>query len=225
MKKIIILAVVLVPVLIFSACASTDVVGKVAATSFEELTNNLVEPVIADEMYNGWALKSATGERFVWSKDFSVSSNPDLMMEFDAKPFLDAGLKISDLDKEVYFYDKTFGKLMVHSELGTEKFNYDSNTKPTDTFKEIIRTHRDSIKYHEKLDHYGIAFGGGNMMEWAKDITTNDKDLVFVLNPQALIDAGVDPLKVDGWIFAKVELKDDQGKVELVDKLLKPFDL
>lgn len=225
MKKIIIMAVVLVPVLIFSACASTDVVGKVAASSFEEITTNSPEEVITDEMYNGWALKSATGERFVWSKDFSVSSNPDLMMEFDAKPFLDAGLNVSNLDKTVYFYDEAFGKLMIHSELGNEKFNYDSNTKPMDTFKEIILTHRDSIKYHEKLDHYGIAFGGGNMMEWAKDITTNDKDLVFVLNPQSFIDAGVDPTKVEGWVFAKVEIKNDQGETEQVDKFLKPFDL
>jgi catechol 2,3-dioxygenase-like lactoylglutathione lyase family enzyme len=225
MKKIIILAVMLVPVIIFSACSATDVVGKVASTSFEEMTNNLPEVVVTDEIYNGWALKSPTGERFVWSKDFSISSNPDLMMEFDAKPFIDAGLKVKDLDKTVYFYDEAFGKLMVHSELGNDKFKYDSETKPMDSFKEIILSHRDSIKYHEKLDHYGIAFGGGNMMEWAKDLTTNDKDLVFVLNPQPFIDAGVDPNNVDGWLFAKVEIKDDQGKVEQVDKLLKPFDL
>lgn len=225
MNKMILLAVVLVPILILSACSGTDVVGKIATTSLEEIANKLPEPVSSDNMYNGWALKSPTGERFVWSKDFSISANPDLMMEFDAKPFLDAGLNISKLDKTIYFHDEMTNKLMVHSELGNEKFNYDDNTKPMDTFKEIVRTHRDSIKYHEKLDHYGIAFGGGNMMEWAKDLTTNDKDLVFVLNPQAFINAGVDPNKVNGWIFAEVEIKDDQGKVELVDKLLKPFDL
>ncbi len=63
-----------------------------------------------------------------------------------------------------------------------------------------------------------------DMSEWAKDIKTNDKDIVFVLNPQHFIDAGVDSTKVAGWVFAKVEIKDDNGKTELVDKLLKPYD-
>ena len=44
----------------------------------------------------------------------------------------------------------------------------------------------------------------------------NDKDIVFVLNPQPFIKAGVDPNKIDGWIYAKVG--EDY-------KLLKPFDL
>lgn len=31
-------------------------------------------------------------------------------------------------------------------------------------------------------------------------------DIVFVLNPQMFIDAGVNPQEVEGWVFAKVEL-------------------
>jgi hypothetical protein len=47
---------------------------------------------------------------------------------------------------------------------------------------------------------------------------------VFVLNPEPLIAAGVDPQKVEGWAFAKVEVHMD-GKPTEVDKFLKPFDL
>jgi F420-0:gamma-glutamyl ligase len=63
------------------------------------------------------------------------------------------------------------------------------------------------------------------MFEWAKDMTTNDKDIVFVLNPEVFINAGVDASNVEGWVFAKVETMDESGKKIEVDKFLKPFDL
>jgi len=62
------------------------------------------------------------------------------------------------------------------------------------------------------------------MFEWAKDLSTNDKDIVFVLNPEPFLAAGVDPNDVEGWVFAKVPV-DVDGKPAEVDKLLKPFDL
>ena len=84
---------------------------------------------------------------------------------------------------------------------------------------------RDHIKYHTALDHYGVDIGDGNMFEWAKDLSTNDKDIVFVLNPQIFIDAGVDPDKVEGWVFAKVSAEDEDKKPIEVDKFLKPFSI
>jgi hypothetical protein len=63
------------------------------------------------------------------------------------------------------------------------------------------------------------------MFEWAKDMGTNDKDMVFVLNPEPFIAAGVDPGKIAGWAFAKVTVDDENGKPIEVDKILKPFDL
>lgn len=225
MKKLTIIGLVLVMSVSLAACQATDVVGKVAVTSFEAVLNKIPDKVASDEVNNGWALTSPTGERFVWGKDFSTANMPDLMLEFDAKPFIDAGLDVNKLPKETYLYVSSMDKLMVHSELGNEKFTYSGEAKPLDSFKKLVETHRSNIGYHEKLDHYGAALGNGNMFEWAKDINTNDKDIVFVLNPQPFIDAGVDPAKVEGWVFAKVEVKDEQGKAIEVDKFLKPFDL
>jgi hypothetical protein len=54
---------------------------------------------------------------------------------------------------------------------------------------------------------------------------TNDKDIVFVLNPEPFIAAGVDPDKINGWAFTKVTVDDANGKPVQVDKILKPFDL
>ncbi|HYE84494.1 MAG TPA: hypothetical protein VEG39_20315 [Clostridia bacterium] len=225
MKKSIIISLVLIMVVSLAACQATDVVGKVAVTSFEAVLNAAPDNVTFDEANNGWSLASPTGERFIWGKDFSMENMADVMMEFDAKPFIDAGLNVSLLPQEMYLYDSNMGKLMVHSELGNEKFTYNGEAKPLDSFKKLVETHRANVGYHEKLDHYGIALGEGNMFEWAKDMSTNNKDIVFVLNPEILINAGVDPNKVEGWAFAKVEVKDEQGKAVEVDKFLKPFDL
>ena len=109
--------------------------------------------------------------------------------------------------------------------MGTDAFTYRGAPAPLDTFKEIVRTHRPIIGYHVALDHYGIALGDGNMFEWAKDMSKNDKDMVFVLNPEPLKAAGVDAGKITGWIFTKIPVKDGAGKTVDVDKFVKPYNL
>lgn len=222
-KKAAVVAMALTAVFALSACQATDVVAKTSITSFEAVTNKLGDKVNFDQKNNAWALTSPAGERFLISKDFT--GNADTMHEFDAKPFLDAGLDPTKLPAEAYKYDQTSNKLYVIGELGSDKFNYSGEAKILDTFKEFVRTNRDSLGYHQKLDHYGIAMGNGNMFEWAKDMAANDKDIVFVLNPEPFINAGADPSKVEGWVFAKVEVMDDNNKPIQVDKLLKPFEL
>jgi hypothetical protein len=221
MKRKIILGVLSAAVLMtFTACAGTDVVGKVASTSFEAIINKIPDQIKPDDSLNGWALTSPAGDRFIWSKDFSGQGTPDVMVEFDSKPFIDAGLDVTKLPQKMVSGDK----IVYTAELGSEKFSYKGDPKPIDSFKEIVRTNRDVVGYHQALDHYGISLGEGNMFEWAKDMKTNDKDIVFVLNPQPFIDADVKPDAVEGWAFAKVEVMMD-GKTQQVDKLLRPFDL
>jgi hypothetical protein len=220
-SKIVLAALSLAAVFTFSACQATDVVGKVATTSFDAVLQKIPDSIKSDEANNGWSLVSPTGERFVWSKDFSSAGKADALLEFDVKPFVDAGLDVNKLPAGVVVGDK----IVLSSEFGQEKFTYTGDVKPIESFKQIVKTHRAVIGYHEKLDHYGIALGNGNMFEWAKDMNTNDKDIVFVLNPKPFIDAGVDPAKLQGWVFAKVEIKDANGKPEQVDKFLKPFEL
>jgi hypothetical protein len=89
----------------------------------------------------------------------------------------------------------------------------------------MVHLKRGSIGYHGALDHYGVNLGNGNLFEWAKDLDKNDKDMVFVLNPEPFIRAGVNPNQVAGWVFAKVPVDDENGRPVEVDKLLKPFDL
>jgi len=212
MKKLIIIGLVLSMAVSLAACQATDVVGKIAVTSFEAVLKSESDKITSDEANNAWSLTSPRGA-------------PDIMLEFDSKPFIDAGLDVSKLPTDMYIYDNNTNKLMIRSELGNEKVNYNGEATPSDSFKKLVEAYRDNIGYHQALDHYGVALGNGNMFEWAKDMNTNDKDIVFVLNPQPFIDAGVDSGKVEGWVFAKVEVMNDKGKAIEVDKLLKPFDL
>ena len=215
-------------------CGATDVVAKVANTSFGAVVGALpAAPAWSEEDY-AWSLASPAGDQLLLSSDFSRNNaagvadldKPDAEFVFDAAPFLAAGLDIAKLPAaDGIKYEIEDGMFMMHFELGADKFSPDAKKSLESTFSELVKFQRTRIGYHEKLDHYGIKLGNGNMFEWAKDMATNDKDIVFVLNPDPFIAAGVDPSRIPGWSFAKVETKDDTGKTIFVDKLLKPFNL
>lgn len=221
MKKLLaIIVLTTITLLTFAACAQIDVIAKISITSFDAVLK--VSDVTADEMYGGWSLSAPDhSARFFFSSDFQGSEPHDVMIETDAQSFIDAGLDTSKLPAGMY----VDGKIVVGQDLGDTAFPESAKASALESYKELVKLERETIGYHETLDHYGIDLGNGNKFEWAKDMSKNDKDIVFVLDPQIFIDAGVDPDKVEGWVFAKVEMKDDVGKTISVDKLLKPFDL
>jgi hypothetical protein len=148
----------------------------------------------------------------------------DVMVDFDAQPFIDAGLDPEKLPKNemiLYYNDR----IMVGSKLGKEELTYNGEATPLASYEHIVRLKRSVIGYHAQLDHYGVDVGGGHLFEWARDMAKNDKDIVFVLDPKIFIDAGVDPAKIEGWAFGKVTVMDDKGNKIEVDKILKPFDI
>lgn len=223
-RKIAIVMTVLTLAGVLSACDQVDVVGKSAVTSFDTLVNKLEDKVTFDESKNSWVIVSPTGETLELSKDFS-SDEPDAIVEFDAAPFINAGLEVTKLPVNQYVYDSGAGKIRMPYEFGQEEFTYSGEATVVDTFRQLVDTNRKVIGYHAQLGHYGIALGDGNMFEWAKDMDKNDKDMVFVLNPQPFLEAGVDPAKVEGWVFGTVKVDNGKGKMVEVEKLLKPFDL
>lgn len=225
MKKTMLIIIAAVAVVALTACGLTknlDVVGKGSITSFEAVLEAIPENVEPDEMNAGWSLGAPDGTvRFIWSGDYSRSPLHDVMLELTAKPFINAGLDTGKLPDNIMFYED---KLMVGKKLGNDKPEDQDSITPIAAYKQIVDLYRDSIGYHTALDHYGVNLGEGNMFEWAKDMDTNDKDIVFVLNPEPLIKAGVDPEKVEGWVFAKVPVEVNGKKAE-VEKFLKPFNL
>lgn len=221
-KKYILIPLLLAISIIFVSCRQLDVIGNKSITSFKDVLDTIPDRISADEANGGWSLTAPDDSvRFFWSNDFSKSKIYDVMLEFDAKPFIDAGLDIDKLPEGMVYGDK----LVVGTELSSENLTYDGETTPLASYEKIVQFHRNSINYHAAMDHFGIDLSKGNVFEWAKDIGNNDKDIVFVLNPQIFIDAGVDPEKVEGWVFAKVETMDAKGKKFEVDKFLKPFNI
>ena len=221
-KKIALITMSVLLLFTLAACTKADVVGTSSIESFSKVLTAMPDSIAADEMNSGWALTAPDDStRFIWSKDYSSGTPHDVMLEFDSKPFIDAGLDVSKLPAGLVIEDK----IMVGTSLGDEKLTYDGEETPLASYEKMVELKRDSIKYHTSLDHYGINIGDGNVFEWAKDMSTNDKDIVFVLNPDVFIKAGVDPEKVDGWLFAKVKVDDENGKPIEVDKFLKPFNI
>ena len=223
LKKALLITLSLVAIVSLTACGNKlDVVGEQSIKSFDAVVTTLGDKVTEDTEFGGYSLASPDGTaRFLWSKDYSKTTSNDVQLVIDAKPFLDAGLDASKLPEGVLVDDK----IIVGTELGEDSLTYKGDVSSVKAYEQIVNEYRDSIKYHAALDHYGVALSNGNMFEWAKDMTTNDKDIVFVLNPEIFINAGVDTSSVDGWVFAKVETMDDNGKKIEVDKFLKPFDL
>lgn len=221
-KKIALAALILAGLFVLASCTSLDVVGTESVNSFEKMLGATVSLTSKDEMNGGWSLTAPDNSvRFIWSRDYSKSPIHDVMLELDAAPFVNAGLDVNKLPAGMA-YDSM---LMVGTKLGTQSITYSGEATPLASFKKIVELKRDAVKYHAALDHYGVDLGNGNAFEWAKDMSTNDKDIVFVLDPKVLIDAGVDPQKVEGWVFAKVSTMDANNKPIEVDKFLKPFSL
>jgi hypothetical protein len=205
------------------SCQRLDVVGNDSIASFDKVLKQIPQSVTPDEENGGWSLASPDNSvRFIWSKNYAESPNHDVMLEFDAAPFIDAGLNPERLPPSFAFRK---GKITTGAKLGPEQLQYQGEASPLASYEQIVKLKRDRIGYHSALDHYGVNLGDGNLFEWAKDMSTNDKDLVFVLNPEPFISAGVDPSKIDGWVFAKVTVDDANGKPIDVDKILKLFNL
>jgi hypothetical protein len=205
------------------SCAKLDVVGTGSVKSFDAVLRRIPKLITLDDMNGGWSLAAPDGSvRFIWSKNYAQSPLHDVMLEMDAAPFIAAGLDPQRLPANFAFYE---GMLMAGTKLGQEELRYAGEVTPLASYEQIVKLKRSAIGYHGALDHYGVNLGDGNLFEWAKDLSSNDKDIVFVLNPEPFIAAGVNPNNISGWVFAKVTVDDANGKPVQVDKLLKPFDL
>lgn len=230
MKRMLILSVLLV--LILGACTAEVDEEPVVETPVEETPVDEKDPSIVSfgDMTNivNFQLDDATKFYTLTSPDnqviFSISSDIafttpfDYKMEIDATPFIDAGLDTSLLAEGVFVDNK----IVFGHDLGNEGVNV-QDVVPA--FESVVRIDPSLVGYHEALDHYGLSIGDGNAFEWASDFSTNDKDIVFILNPQTFIDAGVDVKAIEGWVFAEVEVMGADGKMTMVEKLLKPFEI
>jgi hypothetical protein len=100
------------------SCGNFDVVGKDSISSFDKILKARPQAVAADEMNGGWSLTAPDNEaRFIWSRNYAESPLHDVMLEFNAEPFIAAGLDVGKLPDTIAVYE---GKIMVGTKLGQE---------------------------------------------------------------------------------------------------------
>ncbi len=202
MRKFVLLLALTV---LIAGCASTDVIKREAKSSFDMI---LDLPMIESSIMDGYA-------HIIITEDYhlDLSLNPettsqDVIMAVPVGPFLTAGLDITKLPSTMKVNDDM---LLITF----EGIKGPSASDASSQMDSLLTNNRSLLGYHAELDHFGIALGD-HKFEWAKDLTTNDKDVVFILSADVLRNAGVNVEAVDGWLFTTM---DD------MDLLLKPFDL
>jgi hypothetical protein len=202
MKKLLLLTAMLI---FIAGCTSTDVVKREAQSSFEEI---LAVDTVESSVMDGYAhIIIADGYHFDLSLN-PQSTSEDVIMAVMAMPFLDAGLDITKLPSNMRIKDDM---LLITFEGIKGSMTYDAKGQ----MNSLLTNNRTLLGYHAELDHFGIALGD-HKFEWAKNMTTNDKDAVFILSADVLREAGVNVEAVEGWIFTTMD-----G----MDLLLKPIDL
>ena len=211
-----------------SAGGTLDVVGKRSEQSFDMVLNAIPDQVSKEDGGKAFALTAPDGSvRFIWSGETDESSRFDAKLQADADPFIQAGLDIGKLPKD---YDVDGNVITIGVKLSSGSYT-GAEESALSAYEGLVKNGRSLINYHTDLDHFGVKLGGGNMFEWAKNLETSaatkqaqDKDIVFVLSPEPLIAAGVDPQKVEGWLYAPVQVMENGKKVQ-VNKFLKPFNI
>ena len=215
MKKTLLpaLALVLLTALLVG-CTSLDVILRDSPKSLDNILSASPSLVSAPAEGDLYFTLSADGETaLLVSRDYSLFTE-DILFQTPLKPFTDAGLDVSNLgagyrtDGENLFLTADFGN-------GNGEQNAITNA-----LFQSVKADRSILSYHAALDHYGVALPAGKF-EWAKDESTNDKDIVFIIAAKPLADLGVDVQNIDGWVFKTMQ--DDAGKD--FDVLLKPYSL
>ncbi|HML67384.1 MAG TPA: hypothetical protein PKA81_03235 [Clostridia bacterium] len=216
MKKILSIALALALVaIVLTGCASADVILKYSPSSLDKIVEKFPTLVTDSTETDHYFYLSVDGETTLKvSHEFDMTGAEDVVIQTPLQPFVDAGLDPATLGAG-YRTDDTSLFLVADFGAGSGEMK----TITTSLF-ESAKADRSVLTYHADLDHYGIALPAGKF-EWAKDDTTNDKDIVFVIAAKPLADLGVDVQNIEGWIFKT--MKDDAGKD--FDVLLKPYSL
>ncbi|MBA4365759.1 MAG: hypothetical protein C0398_07185 [Coprothermobacter sp.] len=223
--RILTVSLVLAAVVFGAAFMAPDVVAVHAVRSYDTLLRAPEMSVARNDAAGAWLLTSPGGETLTFGGGTATGSN-ELVVTLDARPFLAAGLNPSLLPAGSQVEgDGASARIVMRYDKGTGSFSDGAETQPLQALQDLVRNHRMMLGYHAALGHFGLALGGGNMVEWAKDQQANDKDLVFVLNPQPFADAGVNVANVQGWVLADVPVMDAQGRKSTARKLLRFYNL
>lgn len=199
--------------------------------SFKEMVSTYPEYKGFHEALQHWGFKLPTGEKFEWSNDMSANK-ADFAMVMLADPLVEAGLDVDKLDKNEWLYEPA-GKDDMGEDLPNrliKPYNVSDKKEKSngseDSMRRLLKADTNIIKYHEEQQHYRLLLGDGNEVQWTEKLGINNADMVFILNAQPLVEAGLDINKLEGsgWIFREAS-KDNMGMGENPDQIVKIFDI
>jgi len=229
----------LVSALLLSACAEWDLIGRGSVEAFERvlyagerLTG--LDVVVSDSEWSHIIYMPDNITTFGWSREpegyFSLS------MAFDGAPFVEAGLNTNELPSDIVAMlmpsliegSAPIFTIIVSTGLDDITSEYKGKGEGTSiaAFEQVLYHHPEIIGYHDAGHHYMLHFGDtGNMLMFARDVTTQAAGMMFMLNPQPFIDAGADVNNIDGWAYGPRETMNSRGQTVTEYFLVKTFDL
>lgn len=197
-----------------TGCTYLDVIGNNSIDKFNELLQMDTKAINIKKENKEYQLSTHDGSGSLEWGEKTIS------MRFDSKPFIQAGVSMSSLPENM-----VDGEYIVIEVNVAEGKGIGDKEGIMSSFESIVEANRGAIGFHQSMGHYGYDFGNGNAFEWAQDFKRNDKDIVFVLNPEPFISAGADITAIEGFNYAEVELMEETGEMVMKYKLLKPVNL
>ena len=205
MKKIAIaVLIILMASLIF--CLLLNAERKDAARAFGDVID-----LYSVEEYAPHRWRLAAPDETAWV----AFDNMSIAMVVDADPFIAAGADLSKLGNVAEHYLNQGEESIYFPSPSFDMLNQHIKDSPTAQFEHDLKALRKYISFNKATGSYSLSCGEGNTFEWAQDINGAHSDIVFALNPEPLIAAGVDPENVEGWDYVQVFIEIN-GKTEQV---------
>lgn len=229
-KRILTVGLSSVLVLSLAACGNKDVeetISDKGVVAFNEIVKTYSDKKGFHDALQHWGFAMEPGEKLEWSKDMSANK-ADFAMVVKADPLIEAGLDVEKLDKNVWIFEKAGKDTMGMEQPAVLILPYDISDKSLvsknsdDSMKALLEADPDNLIYHEDKQHYVLNLGGTNEAIWTEKLGLNDSDMIFVLEAEPLIAAGldIDKLEGSGWTFKKASEAD-----KTPDQIIKTYDL
>jgi hypothetical protein len=199
-----------------SSCLFAADEADVACSTLERL----VAPVGTTERDGRIELEMPSGERLSIASDFTM--NPDARLYVPAKAFVDAGLDPSKLKEGVSLNpEKSF--LIFDVEASDSKTAYGSLK---DALAGLFFRSPRLFSSWGPVHRYGIRFPHGTLFEWSSDPEAEGEEFFVSFDPETLLQAGLDPMRLHAdWKIVTEPGDDGAGRPMGIRRLTRFFNL
>jgi hypothetical protein len=136
------------------------------------------------------------------------TANGNLAVGVDLKPFVESGMNFKEFEELLQQSGLGYSLIANIHGSGMVDFSgsfttFDANGTEKEAFNNFLYAQKRNIKYNITTDSFQLKVDSVCSIEWARNIDTNKKDLLFILKPDMFISAGTNPENVSGWTYEK----------------------